>query len=41
MSPTTAVAEGTRTDNEGRPLYTGGALPDLFGLTVVRVRGME
>jgi HK97 family phage major capsid protein len=41
MSPTAAVDEATRTDTQGRPLYDGGRLPDLFGLTVVRVPGLE
>lgn len=41
MSPTDAVEEATRTDTAGRPLYEGGQLPDLFGLTVVRVPGLE
>ena len=41
MSPTDAVAEATRTDGQGRPLYAEGVQPDLFGLTVVRVPGLE
>lgn len=41
LSPTDAVAEATRTDDQGRPLYEGGRLPDLYGLTVVRVPGLE
>jgi hypothetical protein len=41
MSPTDAVAEATRTDGQGRPLYAGGVLPDLYGLSVVRVPGLE
>jgi len=41
MSPTEAVDEATRTDTQGRSLYDGGRLPDLFGLTVVRVPGLE
>ena len=41
LSPTDAVAEATRTDGKGRPLYAGGVLPDLYGLTVVRVPGPE
>ncbi|WP_082563734.1 hypothetical protein [Nocardioides sp. Root140] len=41
MSPTDAVEEATRTDTAGRPLCGGGQLPDLFGLTVVRVPGLE
>jgi HK97 family phage major capsid protein len=41
MSPTDAVAEATRTDGQGRPLYAGGVLPDLYGLTLVRVPGLE
>ena len=40
LSPTAAVAEATRTDGQDRPLYTGGVLPDLYGLTVVRVPGL-
>jgi HK97 family phage major capsid protein len=40
MSPTTAVEEATRTDGQGRPLHEGGRLPDLLGLTVVRVPGL-
>jgi len=40
LSPTAAVAEATRTDSQNRPLYEGGQLPDLFGLTVVRVPGL-
>jgi HK97 family phage major capsid protein len=41
MSPTDAVAEATRTDGQGRPLYAGGVLPDLYGLALVRVPGLE
>lgn len=41
MSPTDAVAEATRTDSQDRPLYAGGVLPDLYGLKVVRVPGLE
>ncbi len=40
LSPTEAVEEATRTDGQGRPLYDGGRLPDLFGLNVVRVPGL-
>lgn len=41
LSPTAAVAEATRTDSQGRPLYDGGRLPDLFGLEVVKVPGLN
>ena len=40
LSPTAAVVEATRTDGEDRPLYAGGVLPNLYGLTVVRVPGL-
>jgi HK97 family phage major capsid protein len=40
ISPTTAVEEATRTDGQGRPLYAGGVLPDLYGLSIVRVPGL-
>ena len=41
MSPTDAVAEATRTDGQDRPLYARGVMPDLYGLNVVRVPGLE